>query len=503
MGKVKVSRAFVTNEGEVIPQSVLERYIKKAEGGESKQIKDVFDGAYGDSGLIEPLYSPELLAGMLDLNTYHYRACDTKAQDAVGLGWTLKPREESENHDERQRKAAMEFLNKPHPMLTLREIFKRAALDYEAIGYGALELVKDGSGVPVAIEHIPAHTIRRHRDGLRFAQRRAGKIVWFKHVACGMELTVDGRKERPSSPEEAANEIIYVYNYTPRSDYYGTPDVIPAMMAMLADYERAEYNADFFKHHAVPAYAVTVTGAELDEDVEDSIRQYFNTDLKNNRHSTLVMSAEKADAVDAQDVEIKFEALSVDIKEASFRLFRKDNRDEILSAHAVPPYRAGIAEEGSLGGSSAKEATEIYKQSVINPRQEMWEGIINRHILQDGFGVTDWVFDFDEIDTRDTERETKKHKEYFGMGVYTPNDILRMLGREPVEGVPAMDWHYINGRPLEKADEWGASGQGGGYGGDRMIQSVKGLHQELVAIAAKGQSDESRFRQWVRKVLRV
>jgi len=39
------------------------------------------------------------------------------------------------------------------------------------------------------------------------------------------------------------------------------------------------------------------------------------------------------------EVNIEFKPLSTEVKEASFRLFRQDNRDEILAAHGVPPYR--------------------------------------------------------------------------------------------------------------------------------------------------------------------
>ena len=87
-------------------------------------------------------------------------------------------------------------------------------------------------------------------------------------------------------------------------------------------------------------------------------------------------------AIEGQgEVNIEFKRFECEVKEASFRLHRQDNRDEILAAHGVPPYRVGVAETGSLGGNTARESTEIYKRSVIEPRQEMLESMINKHIF--------------------------------------------------------------------------------------------------------------------------
>jgi PBSX family phage portal protein len=497
----KVSRGIVTEDGNYLPMSTLQKYVEKVAPRESKQIKDSFADLYDPKGLIEPMYPAEVLAGILDLNTYHYRAVKTKANDTVGLGWSLQPKDEEKGHNEAQKKRALQFLEQPHPNQPLGEILKRAAHDYESIGYCAVEIIRTPTGEPLYIDHIPAQTLRRHRDGVRFCQQRAGKQVWFKMAGSDIDLTIDGRLEKPGSDDEAAGELFYLYNFTSRSDYYGAPDVVPAMGALLADYERAEYNIDFFKNNAVPAYAVTVTGAEVDDEIEEEIQGFFKNDLKKNRHSTLVLSATKSDMSDPDPVKIQFEPLAVETKEASFRLFRQDNREEILSAHGVPPYRAGIAIEGKMGGSTAKESTEIYKQSVINPRQAMWENAINRYILQDGFGVTDWVFKFDEIDTRDEKQEVDILERYFRIGGCTPNDILKAQGKDPVDH-PAMDWHYINGRPIEGqtmrptqpvrlpfANDSDEQDQNIEDEESDLMESVKALHRDLVRVA-KGEGHE-------------
>ena len=160
----------------------------------------------------------------------------------------------------------------------------------------------------------------------------------------------------------------------------------------------------------MPAYAIFVSGnfdpGEIDEEgrteMEKMIEEHF-AELAKNPHSTLILSIPTEGR--EEEVKIEFKALSTEVKEASFRLYRNDNRDEILSAHGMPPYRIGVNETGSLGGSTAIESTEIYKMSVIEPRQEMLEAAINRYIVWGAFKVDDWEFKLAEIDTTDEKAD--------------------------------------------------------------------------------------------------
>ncbi len=460
---------IVTKAGRFVRQDILEQYAVKSES--KKLPPDSFSESYGKLGLVQPLYNPEALARLLELNTYHYRCCRTKARETAGLGWVLKPTDEENGYEENDSYRRLEafFNNLPEPVSTM---FNKAMFDHESIGYGAIELAREGNdpeGEPALLEHIPAHTLRRHKDLKRFVQQRGNKKRWFK--LAGYEYDVDfetGWEYELGSlaPERRATEIIWVMNYTPRSDYYGLPDVIPAIGAIHGDLSRRDYNINFFDNYGVPAYAVFITGNYEDEDeldaegnptgktvLESEIEAHFEK-VNKNPHSTLILSIPTRDREGEVKVELK--PLAQETKEASFRLYRKDNRDEVLSAHGVPPYRAGIAEEGSLGGSTAKESTEIYKRSIIEPRQETLESLINQEVILKGFGIEDWMFEFAEIDTTDQKHDLEICKGLFELGAMTPNQIIRhfkdQFGLEESEQ-PAMDAHYIKGQPVDLEQE--------------------------------------------------
>jgi PBSX family phage portal protein len=441
------ARAIVLKDGSVVPESYLDRYATKAE---SKQLPiDSFEMAYSSMNMVEPLYSPEALAKLMEMNSYHYRAVKTKARDTAGLGWKLIPRDGIDDPNMEQKALVEAFLNDVNPEYSLVEIFDRVMVDYEATGNGYIEVIRDSvDDLPLGLEHIPSHTVRRHRDGDRYAQKRDNRHSFFKPVGIEDDIdrnTGDFSKQGVLKADTRGNEIMHLLNYTPRSDYYGLPDVLPAIGAILGDKERQEYNISFFENHAVPAYAVTVTGTDLDEDTVAQIQQFFQKDIKENKHSTLVLTASKDPAYpDSQPAEFKFEALATEVKEASFTVYRKDNRDEILSAHGVPPYRAGIAETGSLGGSTAVESTEIYKMSIIEPRQQMIEERMNKHILWNAFEAFDWQFEFVEIDVSDEKHDTEMAETYFEMGALSPNEVRKRIGLDAIES-PAMDSYYVRG----------------------------------------------------------
>lgn len=464
---------YAMKDGSLVDVDVLEQYAVKSE--DTKQLpEDPWAGKDQKypSYVKAPLYNPYALAQLPELNVYHNRCVRTKANDTVGKGYTLNPVVNEPSED--NRKILEEFLNKTvtdtfsGTRTVMGELYK-CEINYEGIGYAAYEIIRTGNttqGQPESIKNIPAQTLRRCNDGVRFVQRRGGETRYFKAFGYDQDVNLETGEIVPlnSLPgERQANDIIYWMDYTPRSDYYGLPDITPAIPTIYGDLSREKYNIAFFRNYGVPAYAIFITGDFEDEEILDdhgnptgqtvmkkAIQDHFNT-IARNPHAPMAIVVPTAGNPDA-DVKVEFQALSVETKEASFRLYRTDNRDEVIAAHAVPPYRIGIAETGSLGGSTARESTEIYKTSVIKPRQSRVEELFNYAIVQEGFGIKDWIFKLVEIDTKDLMQDLDLVKGMFLMGAVTPNQIISVFGdRWGLETVdhPAMNAHYINNMPID------------------------------------------------------
>lgn len=539
--------AFVTKQGRVVRSAVLESYATKS--AESKQLQEdaeTWGAVMGRHGLREPLYPPGQLAYLLELNTYHYRCVTTKARESAGLGWSLKPVEgkDEETADQDQKERARRFFEElSDPIVNTLNL---AMVDYESIGYAAMEVTTDEDGAPVDVIHMPATTMRAHRDKVRFEHRRGTKGVWYKSIREGEGVfsaqtgeTAEEYEERTGEKlpfAETANDLLWFRNYTPDSDYYGKPDVMPALGAIHGDLSRRDYNISFFDNYGVPSLAVFITGdfdpgpeipgtEEKDEGgnpipgtgrtaLEDTLEGLF-ADLPENPHSSIVLTLPTRDT-DRENagVEVEFKPLSTDVKDASFRLYRKDNRDEVIHAHGVPGYRIGINEEGSLGGSTARESTEIYKRSILEPRQTMLEDEINTYLLQRGLGVTDWEWKLDEIDARDETADLNRDTQLFDRAALTPNELRERAGLKRIEH-PAMDLCYLSGKPINSEDPVPSEGplssgeqdgdvdplaeepqvgssNGDGVGSVLSGDLFAGLETSLMSVAHKWDGDETR-----------
>lgn len=480
--------AIVTKSGDTVSMSALDGYVLSAR---TKQLpEDMFTSVYGTHGLVQPYYSLERLAYLPEVNTYHGNCVRVKAQDVVSEGWELMPAERVTAASEAQLEVAESVLK--YQATDLAETLRRALTDYEAIGNGYIECGRrddQPDGPVVFIAHVPGQTVRVHQGFNKFCQIRGLRKAWFKAFGYEKDITTaDGAEWNPGTRTDRANELIQIVQYTNRSDYYGLPETLAAVGAMLGSALSRDFNMKFFENFGVPAYVVSVSGdydlGEADEngkyEIQKYVEQHFRK-LKREPHSNLILMVPSETG---GKVEVEITPLAVDVKEASFRLYRRDNRDEILSAHRVPPYRVGITETGSLGGSTAEASDKFYIQSIINPRQKMIERIFNRQILPT-LGVTDWEFHLRELDLEQEGKDRETADFMVRNGAMTPNQLIRYFGPrfglEPSED-PALDEYYMNGVPVGQARF-----QGGltFKGEEQAIGAIKQFHERLEQIARK------------------
>jgi PBSX family phage portal protein len=386
----------------------------------------------GEGGLVHPLYDLDQFAAMLEGNTLHARCAKQKATDVAGRGFDLRVKADvAEGGAAADQAKWASFLGAVEEDERGDESFAQritqAHQDYESIGWATLEVGRATDRTPDGLWHVPSHTIRAHADGRRFAQKRGSKTVWFKRF--GIEGTVHAQtgawSDRTVTGDWTGNELIVIRNYTPRSSYYGLPDHIPALSAIAGWRAQAEFNIRFFDNNAVPSYAVVVEGGDVSPAFEEKILSHFRT-IKGDPHRTIVIPVPGLPGDEATKVTVRFEKLSVDVKDASFRLYKQDNALEICISHGVPPYRVGWPIVGSLGGSTALEMTKIYNDSIVQPRQETWEQRLNRALIgAKGLALTTVELKAKTLDSRDLAADIAATSAFWEMGVITKGAIAR------------------------------------------------------------------------------
>ena len=366
---------------------------------------------------IDPPYDLEQLVKFYEENTWHFRCCNLKAQVVTGLGFNIYPLSEDQKEDDEYERLKL-FLDHPNPEETIFEILNKFWIDYESQGNAYLEVVRNRGGEVTEIYHVPAYTVRRAQDKPGYYQVRSGNSVYLKRF---------GDEE-----DDAESEIIHLKSYYPKSDYYGMPDFLPALFAAVLDRHANTFNQSFFDNNAIPAMVMVVKGGSLSENAKNTIANFFTSQLKGSdkAHRLLQISVENP------DVEIDFEKLMVEIKEASFLDLRRMNRDEIIAAHGVPPRLLGVMSAGQLGGKSEAFAQmQIFKETVINPRQRRLEHMMNR-LARIGLGIENWRIKFTEFDSSSMAEDAEFVKKMVEIGVLTVNEGRELLGYEPLDNPP-------------------------------------------------------------------
>ena len=439
-GYILSDNSFVT--ADIMLKYLVKGYTFESFVAETKQLAGEFsEDLLNNNGLIEPPYSLDALALTLKANTYHYRCVKQKANDVAGLGYVLSepdpdtlittvPAMEHKSN----RKLLLYFLKNCNSRMTFKEILDCIWVDYESLGNGYLEVGRF-NGKPNFLGHLRGTQMRLHKDGLRYAQVVGTQVRWFKLFGIPEDVDMETGLLGNIPENRRGNEVIHFASYNPTSKYYGIPDHIPAVSAITGAMAAAEFNLEFFTNNAVPQMAVIIEGGEVDPETQGVIESYFKEGIQARAHKTLILSV-AADAM-GQVPQIRFEKLAMEIRDASFRMYRQDLRDEVLTAHGVPPYRVGLAVTGTLGGSVSREATEVYKTSIVEPRQEILENRLNKLLFCTGFNISDWEIRFKDIDVRDKYMESRIIRNlmgYAGIPVITMNDARDMVGLGPYKG---------------------------------------------------------------------
>lgn len=445
----------VTDDMDFVSFKEMSRYSVK----ESKGLLEEKDNGY--NGIIDPPYNPHDLLKLLDINVWHRRSCDVVANDVSGAGWTLSPL--TEEASESNRELLLELFNN----INLNDLAYKMEFDAESLGYGLLEAVREnGRDSPVKeLNHYPPTTFKRHNDGVRVEQRVGNEVRWFIIMGKNVDEKGNiydvncftGEISYNKLPEHLrANELLWINRYSPMSEYYGVSPVVSALSSLYGDHYRAEYNSKFFKNYGLPAFAVTITGdfdPETDvEEGEATLREKIQESLKSvikNPHSAMVIEVPSEGAEGNVNVEIQ--PLSVDTKEASFTVYRKNNRDEIIGSHGVDPNRLSIAEAGQLNGSNSEQLDTAYKTSLIIPYRRQLTDLITLRVIREAFGILDWKLEFIDTDTANVKDDVDNILKLVQFGVMTPNEAREYLGEsfniQPKDDL-SLDEHYYNGRPL-------------------------------------------------------
>lgn len=341
----------------------------------SKQLaEDPF--AYDVNGLKPPPYSLEQLVMLAESHPTHSASLEQKATDVVADGVQWTPIDENEEEpDAEQRTALEDWWQELADGYEMVEVLYSAALDFETLGWGFIEVTRKANGEVGHLYPIPAHTVRAHKDGVRFAQIRSGQTMWFKRWGVANEFLAEtGEPTDPSTDRKLlANELLVFRRPARRSTWYGIPSYVSAIGHVSLAIAARDYNVLFFNNAREPRHIYIIEG--LEEDILPSLAEIIE-EMKQgllDPHRNLVVPL-------TGGAKIRIESLHQKMNDAHFQKLSEAADQEILMAHRVPPDRIGHPTRGPLGGSAALVTNRIYKDGVVSKTQAVFEHRLNRFI---------------------------------------------------------------------------------------------------------------------------
>jgi len=218
----------------------------------------------------------------------------------------------------------------PHPMMSQQE-FSKFALDYLVFGN------------PFRLETTPAKFTRRGvKDG----------EYWF----------VNDWKE----PHQfAAGSVFHLIEPDINQELYGLPEYLSALNSAWLNEAATLFRRKYYQNGAHAGYILYMTDAAQSSSDVDRMRQAMRDTkgLGNFRNLFMYAPNGKPDG-------IKILPLSEVATKDDFFNIKKASRDDLLSAHRVPPQMMGIIPDNSGGFGDAVKASQVFVRNELTPLQE-------------------------------------------------------------------------------------------------------------------------------------
>jgi len=392
----------------------------------SRQVEeeDQFQSFYGENRLLEPLFNFNTLYRVY-LESDVLQSCVEAMQNNVdGFGYDLQFLGDDINEKDTpaaqaRYQAAKNFFDYANDEESWRTIRKLMREDYEVLGNGAFEVVRNLRGEIQMVFHAPFKnlrvsaspgrkvavdvqlprngkliTVRRAKHFRKFAQlSNSGKYLrWFKEI--GDPRTMDALSgEYVNDPKIKASEIWH-WKYQFGGEIYGYPRWIGAVLDVLGRRKGQFLNFDLFDNQGIPPMAVMVSGGVLSDDsldeLETIIRGLRGVE-KWNRVMLLESNVESVGLEEKGNAKLELKNLTEYRNEdLMFARYLEATEKTIRHRYRLPPLYVGGAE--TFTHATAKAAQTIAEEQVFIPEREDFDEPINLHVMRGYLGITDWKY---------------------------------------------------------------------------------------------------------------
>lgn len=359
------------------------------------------------------------------------------------------------------------------------QILYQALCDKETVGYGTIEILRNGAGeicggeyaracnfriaaqpraeknaavrqfrVSAGGEFEEVDTARRFR---KFVQIVHGERVYFKEFGDLRQMDCRTGEYGEHVPEQwQASEIMFLKNHCAYSDY-GVPKWSGNIPNLVGNRKSEELNLVFFLQGKMMPFAITVSGGQLTDDSVEALKKGIGVD---NAFKALLLEALPDETISGiagpdsqQKVSINIEHLTdTSLSDGLFMDYQKANRSKVRGAFRLPPIYLGDSEDYTK--STAEVSRLIAEEQVFMPEREEIASMFNS-VVGNELGIRYCEMYLKGPKMGNLKDVAAALQPFIAAGAVTPNMLLEtlseLLGRDLERTLP----DEIGNTPIE------------------------------------------------------
>ncbi len=238
--------------------------------------------------------------------------------------------------------ARIAWIKKLH-LIVGHRLIEEGVLYYLVFGNAFLELRKNQLGEPLRLECIPAKYTRRGVES---------DTYWF----------VQNWKQ-PHRFETGS--VFHLIEPDINQELYGLPEYLSALNSAWLNESATLFRRKYYQNGAHAGYILYMTDAAQSSSDIDQMRKAMRDTKGLGNFRNLFMYAPNGKKDGIQILPLSEVATKYD-----FFNIKRSSRDDLLSAHRVPPQMMGIIPDNLGGFGDVSKAAEVFVRNELIPLQE-------------------------------------------------------------------------------------------------------------------------------------
>jgi PBSX family phage portal protein len=234
-----------------------------------------------------------------------------------------------------------------------RADFLAIAMDYLIFGNLYLEFIHNKLGQLLNIKHMPAKFMRK-----KYVKTASDK---------GRFIYLYGQNKQK---EYKPGQVIHVKNPDVNQEIYGIPEYLSALNAAWLNEAGTIFRRRYFENGNHAGFILHLTDASMSKEEAAQISKSIG-ETKGVGNFKNLMVFNPSGTKDG----LKIHPFSEITAKDEFFNIKNVTRDDILSAHRVPPQLLGIIPQGSSGLGDVEKALRVFMIMEIQPLQEVFKQI--------------------------------------------------------------------------------------------------------------------------------